>query len=331
MKVSEIIEKRQPLWRELEKLNSSVGGKPTPETAAKFSRLYRAACADLALAEAYQLPPNTVDYLHRLVAKSHNQLYRSQKFRWRDWYDKIFYDTPRLIFNDPCIHIAALLFWGLFLLAGYLAWDNTVWPGFAEKVVGEESLETYKNMYSSFEGRSGVGGNVNATGFYVGHNAGIGLKCFVSMLFVIPGLVILSDNAVQLGTVFGYMFRPELGDASVNFQNFVTAHGPFELTAIILSAGAGLKIGLSWLRTGGLSRTDSLLKTARETLPIAMCAVILFIFAALIEGFVSPTSVNYMPWWVKGMVGVGSSIGLMFYFVVLGYPHDEIKGVNDAI
>jgi len=331
MKVSEIIEKRQPLWRELERLNSRVGGKPAPEVAAKFSRLYRAACADLALAEAYQLPPNTVDYLHRLVAKSHNQLYRSQKFRWKDWYDKIFFDTPRLIFNDPCIHIAAVLFWGLFLLAGYLAWDNTVWPGFAEKVVGEEGLETYKDMYTSFEGRSGVGGNVDATGFYVSHNAGIGLQCFVSMLFVIPGLVILSDNAVQLGTVFGYMFRPELGGASINFQNFVTAHGPFELTAIILSAGAGLKIGLSWLMTGGLTRTASLLKTARQTLPIAMCAVILFVFAALIEGFVSPTSTDFMPWWVKGLVGVGSTCGLMFYFVVLGYPHDGVEGATDAI
>ena len=89
MKVAEIIEKRQPLWKELEQLNARTGEKPGPETAARFSSLYRAACADLALAEAYQLPPNTVDYLHRLVAKSHNQLYRGQKFRWRDWYDKI--------------------------------------------------------------------------------------------------------------------------------------------------------------------------------------------------------------------------------------------------
>ena len=142
MKVSELIEKRQPLWKELEQLNAHVGGKADPATAARFSSLYRAACADLALAEAYQLPPNTVDYLHRLVAKSHNQLYRSQRFRWRDWYDKIFVETPQLIFNDPCIHIATVLFWGLFLMAALLAYDNKVWPGFAEAVVGEQGLET---------------------------------------------------------------------------------------------------------------------------------------------------------------------------------------------
>ena len=115
----------------------------------------------------------------------------------------------------------------------------------------------------------------------------------------------------------------ELGDAGVNFKNFVTAHGPFELTAIVLSGGAGLKIGLGWLSTNGLSRMDSLIKTAREALPIAMCAVILFCFAALIEGFVSPTTEQFMPWWVKGIVASISSCLLMIYFVVLGYPRGD--------
>jgi uncharacterized membrane protein SpoIIM required for sporulation len=160
-------------------------------------------------------------------------------------------------------------------------------------------------------------------GYYISHNASIGISCFVTMLFVLPGMITLSFNAVQLGTVFGYMFRPELGDASVNFQNFVTAHGPFELTAIILSAGAGLKIGLSWIITGGLSRTDSLVRTAREALPIAMCAVVLFCLAAMIEGFISPTTTAYMPWWIKGAIAVISSCLLMVYFVVLGYPRHE--------
>ena len=322
MKVAELIEKRSPLWHELEGLCGQVGTKRSSlnaEAISRFTSLYRAACADLALAESYQLPPNTVDYLHKLVATAHNQLYRSRRFQWRDWSKKILEDTPRLIFNDPCIHLATLIFWGLFLMSAYLAYDNTLWPGFAENVVGEEQLEAMEEMYTGFDGR-GFGGNSAMLGLYVNRNASIGLECFVTMLFVIPGLVTLSFNAVHLGTVFGYMFRPEMGDAGANFQNFMTAHGPFELTAIILAAGAGLKIGLSWLMTKGLSRKDSLIKTARETLPIAMCAVVLFCFAAMIEGFISPTPNDVMPWWIKGMVGVISSCLLMFYFVVLGYP-----------
>ena len=100
--------------------------------------------------------------------------------------------------------------------------------------------------------------------------------------------------------------------------------------AIILSAGAGLRIGLSWLITHELSRKDSLIQTARETLPIAMCAVVLFCLAAMIEGFISPTSSEWLPWWVKGAVAVASSCLLMIYFVVLGYPrHGSESGVDE--
>ncbi len=332
MRVAELIEKRQPFWRELEKLCNEISSRKSgtdPESVLRFATLYRAACADLALAESYQLPPNTVDYLHRLVAKAHNQMYRSRKFQWHTWYKRIFEDTPKLIFNDPCVHIVTLLFWGLFLISAYLAYENTVWPGFAEDVVGEQNLEMYTEMYANF-GDRGVGTNSAMMGFYVFNNAGIGLSCFVMMLFVLPGMITLTFNAVQLGAVFGYMFRPELGDASINFKNFVTAHGPVELTAIVLSAGAGLKIGLSWLRTGGLRRTDSLIKTAREALPIVMCAVVLFCFAALIEGFISPTSEKFLPWWIKGMVAVFTSCLLMVYFVVLGYPRGDEPSASES-
>ncbi len=333
MKVSELIEKRAPLWHELEGLCGQIGAtrnKLNADAVSRFASLYRAACADLALAESYQLPPNTVDYLHRLVARAHSQLYRSRRFQWRNWSKAIFEDTPQLIFNDPCIHLVTVMFWGLFLMAAFLAYDNSVWPGFAESVVGEEQLDAMQEMYTGFDGR-GFGSNSAMMGFYVQHNASIGLSCFVKMLFILPGLIELTFNAVQLGTIFGYMFRPDLGDASANFQNFVTAHGPFELTAIILSAGAGLKIGLSWLMTNGLSRKDSLIKTSRETLPIAMCAVILFIFAAMIEGFISPTSNDLMPWWIKGSVAVTSSCMLMVYFVVLGYPRSGSESRLDEI
>jgi uncharacterized membrane protein SpoIIM required for sporulation len=333
MKVAELIEQRQPFWRELEQLCEQLAskGKADTEAVTRFATLYRAACADLALAESYQLPRNTVDYLHRLVAKAHNQMYRSRKFQWRTWYKRIFEDTPKLIFNDPCVHIVTVVFWGLFLISAYLAYENSVWPGFANDVVGEENLDMFTEMYANFGDRN-AGANSFMAGFYVFNNASIGLSCFVMMLFVLPGMITLTFNAVYLGTVFGYMFRPELGDASVNFKNFVTAHGPVELTAIVLAAGAGLKIGLSWLRTGGLKRTDSLIKTSREALPIVMCSVVLFCIAALIEGFVSPTSETFLPWWVKGMVAVFTSCLLMVYFVVLGYPRPgdaELLEIHD--
>lgn len=323
MKVADLIAARQPNWVELERLCEKMGSSAMlPEDVHRFSTLYRAACADLALAEAYQLPPNTVVYLHRLVARAHNQLYRSRRYRWQHWIDVIFVNTPRRIFHDPCVHIATIIFWGLFAMSAFLAYQDSRWPGFCENVVGQETMDMMKTMHAdSQDGYGSYAANSYAFGGYVWHNAGIGLSCFVSMLGVLPGLVTLAFNATYLGAAFGYMFRPEVGDSGANFQRFVTAHGPFELTAIVLSAGAGLRIGIGWIRTNGLARLDSLLKNARDALPIVMTAVILFCLAAIIEGFVSPEP--SVPWSFKGIISLASSFCLLFYFVVLGFPQSD--------
>ena len=197
MKVADLIAARQPNWLELEQLCGAMGkGSMPPEQVHRFSTLYRAACADLALAEAYQLPPNTVEYLHRLVSRAHNQLYRSHRYRWQHWIDVIFVQTPRRIFHDPCVHVATIIFWGLFGLSAYLAYNDNLWPGFCENVLGEDTMETMRAMHA--DSQSGYGSvivNSNAFGGYVWQNAGIGLSCFVSMLAVLPGMVTLAFNA----------------------------------------------------------------------------------------------------------------------------------------
>lgn len=207
-------------------------------------------------------------------------------------------------------------------MSAFLAYQDSRWPGFCENILGEDAMLAVKQNHSnSQEGYGSYVANSGAFGGYVWHNAGIGLSCFVSMLGVLPGLVTLAFNATYLGAAFGYMFRPEVGDSSANFQRFVTAHGPFELTAIVLSAGAGLRIGIGWIRTNGLTRLDSLLKNAREALPIVMTAVALFCLAAIIEGYVSPEP--SVPWAFKGVISLGSSFALLFYFVVLGFPRSN--------
>jgi uncharacterized membrane protein SpoIIM required for sporulation len=327
MKAIEIIHRRQVDWMELEQLVLQLQTKRTKlksEQLRRFGVLYRNVCADLALAESYQLPPDTTVYLHDLVARSHNQLYRSKSFQYTEWLAQIIVETPRRVFSDPCVHLAMLLFWSLFGVSAWLSFDTKLWPEFAEMVVGIERLEAYEQMYQNVGGDRGFGTNAQMTGHYIFHNAGIGLACFVSMLFILPGLVTLSFNAVFLGAVFGYMFRPDMGVAGLNFQNFVTAHGPFELNAIILSAGAGLRIGHKWLATGGLTRVNALQQGGREALPAVMCAVLLFVMAALIEAFISPGASLLIPWWMKGLVAILSSTALMFYFVLLGYPWNRM-------
>ena len=91
------------------------------DAATRFAALYRAACADLALADAYQLPPATIEYLHQLVGRAHNQLYRSQALNFRTWFHELFVVVPRRLLADRCLWLAAGVFWGVFLLAGLMA------------------------------------------------------------------------------------------------------------------------------------------------------------------------------------------------------------------
>ena len=322
MKVSELLEIRRKQWQELEYLcdvmETRRKSQITSQMTSRFSMLYRAACADLALADENRLPQNTVNYLHQLVGRAHNQLYRSRRFDYEAWKQTMLIDVPQRIFNDGCVQVAFLLFWGAFLLSAALAASEDRWPGYAETVLSEVQIEMMEDNFS--EPLAGRPGELNAgmAGFYIYHNTSIGLKCFASGLLVIPGLVITLFNAVSLGASFGYMARPDMPQTQ-NFYEFVTAHGPFELTAIVLSAGAGLRLGLAWMKTNGLTRGSSLRRTARDAMPLMGAAMALFFLAALIEAFISPSPV---PYWFKASIAVLSSGTLMFYFIILGYPRE---------
>jgi uncharacterized membrane protein SpoIIM required for sporulation len=316
MKVAELLESRHQNWRELERLSTLLESRSRrkigAETLARFAALYRSACADLALADAYQLPPNTVAYLHQLVGRAHNQLYRTRGFNVSSWIEKLIYEVPRQLFHDNALRLAFVLFWGVFLMSMLRAYTT---PGFIEQVIPKEAISALEDQYAQpvpydFNERSVM------QGFYVKHNASIGIRCFAmgACLLGLGGLLELVSNAYMLGAMFGHMATVPQKD---NFVNFVTAHGPFELTAIVLSAAAGMRVGFSLVYTRGLKRIDSLQKAAAESVTPLSVGVLLFLGAAVIEAFISPSP---LPYWCKALVGVLTSGMLMFYFVILGYP-----------
>ena len=327
MKVVDLLERRRRNWQELERFCDQLQGgarvpKLPPASMSRFGALYRAACADLALAHAYQLPQNTVQYLHRLVGRAHNQLYRSRRWEFKKWLDMLLVDVPRQIFNDRCVQVMFVMFWGLFIVSAWLSHSKAIWPEFAEQVMGQEHIKALEEMYKEPIDGSQRGGGMNSfmMSFYTYNNGGISLRCFAWGLLVVPGLLLTMYNAIVLGSSFGYMSRPDVPEGQ-NFYHFVTAHGPFELTAIVLSAGAGLRLGLAWIMPGNLTRYANLRKTGKEMMPVAMAAVLMIVMAAIIEGFLSPSAA---PYWIKALVAIISSALLSFYFIVLGFPRKLI-------
>ncbi|HVX09846.1 MAG TPA: stage II sporulation protein M [Pirellulales bacterium] len=316
MKVADFLQSRRDNWRELERhcllLENRRAKTLGPATVERFGALYRAVCADLALADSYQLPPNTVHYLHQLVGRAHNQLYPSRSFNPTLWMQELLYEIPQRLFRDKSVRLAFALFWGTFLAtmaSGYLS------PKFTEEMVGRPTMQAMEEMYDhSHEGRD-LNASIAMSGFYVQHNSSIGLQCFSAGLVLgVGGLFITVANAAQLGTVFGHMATvPQ----RTNFFHFVTAHGPFELTAIVLASAAGMRLGFSIVDTNGMTRTASLRLAAKEAVTSVSFSVILFCLAAFIEGYISPSA---LPYPFKASVAVLSTSVLLFYFVILGYP-----------
>ncbi len=321
MKVSDLLQSRRKDWSELETLCIHFEGKSNirrqPQSLTRFAALYRSLCADLALAEAYQLPPEVTRYLHRLVGRAHNQLYRSREFTVSTWARTLLFDVPQQLFNDGYLRLAFCIFWGAFLLSAMLA---TSQPGFAEAVLGADQMQQMEEMYASPVSELPSETRGIMLGFYVYNNAGIGLRCFAfGLVFGIGGMLVTFYNAVTLGAVFGHMSTLKQWD---NFSEFVTAHGPFELTAIVLSAAAGMRMGFSLINTGGLRRIVALQHAATQATPVACVGVILFAMAAMIEAYVSPAPI---PYGYKAGVAVLSAGLLMFYFVGLGMPREESR------
>jgi uncharacterized membrane protein SpoIIM required for sporulation len=322
MRVAERLKQRESAWQELDGLIARIGSRgrrrPTPEEVLRLGSLYRAACADLMLAEDHDLPRETVAYLHSLVGRAHNLIYSASGFQFRDWGRALFQTAPRRLRSDRALRIAALVFWGAFLIAGLLGAGR---PGFAAVVVSEPALEQMVHQYSEPLGEVRKDGLVRSdtamAGFYIWHNAGIGLRCFAwGILFGVGSLTELLYEGLVLGTVFGYMATTPY---AVNFYTFVTAHSSFELTAIVLSGAAGLRLGWGLVDTQGESRLDSLRREAIQSLPAVGAAVVLFVLAALVEGYVSASA---LPYKVKLAVAVISAAVIVAYLALGGRSKD---------
>ena len=212
MRVVDRLADREKDWKELQlrlaRLEGGRVGKLPPNEILRLGELYRSACADLMLAEAHALPRDAVGYLHALVGRAHNAVYRARGFRLADWGRVIFEEVPARLRADPMLRVAALTFWGLFLLCAFVA---AAQPGYAAKVVGDRQVEMMEQMYdqpldgSSSKEKLGRNDSMMA-GFYILNNAGIGLRCYAwGILFGLGSLWMLASNAIPLGLVFGHM------------------------------------------------------------------------------------------------------------------------------
>jgi uncharacterized membrane protein SpoIIM required for sporulation len=119
---------------------------------------------------------------------------------------------------------------------------------------------------------------------------------------VLAGLVPLYSillNGLMLGAIFGVTLHYSMAGALLEF---ISAHGPLEITLILVCAAAGLNIGRALVAAGDRPRPLVLRETGRDALAVLLGCLPWFVVLAVVEAFVSPSPQLPLP--LKVFLGI---------------------------
>lgn len=307
------VQGRTPLWQELSRKLSADGPlwKLPPAEISRAAALYRAVSTDLMRARALGCTRDVIAYLDSLTAQAHNALYAAARRDRRLRLLTLALDFPRAFRRTwPFMLASGALFWLPFLLG----WFGTLhFDGFAERVLPSSMLESMVDSYSKgFALGRDADTDASMTGFYVYNNVGIAFRCFATgILFGLGSIFFLVYNGLVTGTVLGHV--QQSGHAE-NILTFMCGHCPFELTAIIIAGGAGLRMGYALLGTSGRTRVASLRAIADELISLILGAAAFLLIAAVIEGWWSPSSVPSPVKWAFAAVMSGLVLAFLLFY-----------------
>src|SRR3954470_20670284 len=287
----EFVAARTAEWAELEALLVAGKGfrKLPPASIARAAAIYRAVSSDLMRAEAAGYSPDVIALLDGLAARAHNTLYSAPPYRLRAVWELVAGDFPRTLRRHARFFALAL---ALFVLPGALGFVGALRSrAFALRLLPEDAVEQMEKGYAEgFNQGRDEGTDTAMTGFYVYNNVGIAFRCFATgVLFGLGSMFFLVYNGLMIGAVAGLVTAAGHGK---NLLTFTCTHGAFELTAIVISATAGMVMGYALVDTRGRTRFGSLRAHGRDIVYLVMGAALMLAVAALIEGFWSPSGVR---------------------------------------
>jgi len=314
----------QPEWQELEVLLDQLLGRKkfaktrTQVPGERVAVLYRRACEHLALARARSYPAYLLDQLERLTADAHQVIYQRREFGLVELKRFLSVDFPRSErAHAGYVWASAALLYVPTIVIGWLVYRR---PELILSVIDAGTAASFEQMYS--DSATAIGraaqGDWAMFGFYIRNNIGVAFQCFAGGLFAgIGSLFYLVYNGALFGAVAGYL---TVRGHSSTFYSFVVTHSAFELTAIVLSGAAGLKIGHALVVPGRLTRLQSLVAATRNCAVIVAGAAVMLLIAAAIEAFWS--SAAWLPHPVKYSVAAGCWIGVLGYLTFQGRSAD---------
>jgi uncharacterized membrane protein SpoIIM required for sporulation len=106
---------------------------------------------------------------------------------------------------------------------------------------------------------------------------------------VLAGLVplyVILLNGLMLGSIVGVTLHYSMAG---ELLEFIAAHGPLEITLVLVSAAAGLSLGRALVAAGDRPRALAVRDAARDALAVLLGCLPWFVVLALVEVLISPS------------------------------------------
>ena len=300
------IKKHKDRWERVEQ-----GKETNPDQVAKdFTQLVD----DLAYAKTFYPTSKVTYYINSLASRIYLGIYQNRKDRSNRLVYFFKYDVPLTVRKHHWVMLFSLIIFLLFASVGFFSsvQDDT----FVRQVLGDSYVDmTLENIE---EGNPfNVYADSNPFFMFVRimiNNIMVSFSYFFKgILFGIPSVVSLAKESVRLGAFEHMFYAKGLGGQAVVT---VLLHGLLELTAIIITCGAGVVMGKSYLFAGTQKRIDSLKEGAKDGVKIVVGLMPIFAVAAFIEGFI--TRYYKMPLFMSLSVLIVCALFIIWYFIL--YP-----------
>lgn len=309
-----------PRWAELSQLvdRSQKRGTKSLSTVElkRLCRLYRQVIVDLSHARTGKEDPDRIRYLNALAARAHGQVYGAERVDIRPLFGFVTHGFPSLVRKHARPILVSVFLLVLTTAASFLAVVREPMVAYSlydEHVVEFENIRLerkdgeYRGNFTFSTAESPL-----VAVLIIGNNIRVAIMAFgLGALCCVPGILLVSYNGRMLGTLAGLVWNRNY---SLDFWSLILTHGVLELTAICISAGAGLLLGWTLIAPGRLPRKAALRRASTEAFGLLAGTALMLVVAGVIEAYVTPHCSAPIRWSVAGT----SAIFLVLYFGFAG-------------
>lgn len=287
MKQHDFEQQHRPTWQLIE---NSLENPAQEDNSKILAQHYLLLCQHLAIAKERLYDAALVERLNGLVLALYRELYRYRAETRLNFYAFFKRNFPLAIYRHRYFVLLAFL---VFVLPGLTA---GAWTYFDEEAVysilDAPEVRQVERMYDPEARKLGrereADTDIFMFGFYIKNNISVAFRCFAGGIVLgIGTLLVLFFNGMFIGSVAGHLTRLDYVET---FYPFVVGHGSFELTAIVFSGAAGLRLGYALVNLGQFSRLDALRLAGRDVVPMLYGIFLMLVIAAFLEAFWSSST-----------------------------------------